>query len=388
MLGRTSRRTLMARWARLTRHEYWPTPVFYAPLIPILVGLAARHRSLMAFTCVNPGFGPGGGAVGESKHHIMECFAGGGAAILGTTLVPSGPPPDQRARVALEAARARGIAFPFILKPDSAQRGHAVRLARRDADVAAYFRSMLAPAVVQPYHPGPHECGVFWMRHPSRTADTPGGSGTGPSGFIFSINRKEFPLLNPDGARTLRELILDHPRHRNQHRVFFARFSDRLDEVPPMGAPIRLAEAGNHCQGTLFRDGADLITPALTRALSRLADAFAPPAGHGRAASGAPEPFAFDFGRFDIRYESDAALRRGSGFAVVEVNGSLSESTNLYDPTFSIRRSYGILFEQWRRGYELGAVRRAQGVRPMGLLELARAARREARRRSGPSISD
>ncbi len=37
-----------------------------------------------------------------------------------------------------------------------------------------------------------------------------------------------------------------------------------------------------------------------------------------------------DFGRFDLRYASDEDLKAGRGFKIIELNGTMSESTNLY----------------------------------------------------------
>jgi hypothetical protein len=44
----------------------------------------------------------------------------------------------------------------------------------------------------------------------------------------------------------------------------------------------------------------------------------------------------FYFGRFDVRFNSEDELRKGEGFRIVEANGVTSESTNLYDPDYSV----------------------------------------------------
>jgi hypothetical protein len=161
--------------------------------------------------------------------------------------------------------------------------------------------------------------------------------------------------------------------------VFLARFADIASRVPEKGERLRLAVSGNHCQGTLFRDGADLITPELEGAIDELASAFPMPDG---------SPGGLDFGRFDLRYTSDEELRAGRGFMVVELNGTMSESTNLYDPKKSPAWSYRVLFGQWRLMYELGAARRRAGGRAMTLRELLRAAREHFAGRDGPAIAD
>ena len=110
----------------------------------------------------------------------------------------------------------------------------------------------------------------------------------------------------------------------------------------------------------MFTDGDDLRTPELVAAVDRVAAGFRGPDG---------EPF--DFGRFDLRHETDDALRRGD-FAVVELNGVTSEATNLYDPARSTRWAYGVLFKQWSWLYRLGAARRNAGTKPMSMTALTR----------------
>lgn len=366
-ISRSGRHTLRARWTRAVRLEYWPAWLFYSPLVPYAVYLGRRHGAFMAPSCCNPAIDAGGGIVGESKSAIMRNLAHGAEervrpAVLPTLLIDPGAAEDRTAR-AIELAQAAEIPWPFILKPDAGQRGYAVRLMRGPEDVLAYFSNMKRPAVLQPYHPGPHECGILWAR--STSADR---------GGIFSITRKTFPVVTGDGRRTLEELIESHPRFRCQAPVFLARFAGAASSIPAEGQSVRLAVSGNHCQGTLFEDGADLITPELERAVDDLARGFG---GGG-----------LDFGRFDIRYTSEEELRRGTGFAVVELNGTFSESTNLYDPSRSPLWAYAVLFRQWRTLYALGARRRDAGARPMTIPELFAIVRAHFADRDGPAIAD
>jgi hypothetical protein len=268
-----------------------------------------------------------------------------------------------------------------VVKPDSGLRGHAVRIARDEDDLLRYFREMPAPAIVQRYHPGPRECGVMWVKKSASGMRQRAHGEDQRAGFIYSITRKEFPFITGDGTRTLEELIHDHPRFHCQAPVFLRRFAGQLGRVLAKGETVRLAHSGNHCQGVLFRDGSDLITPALEDAIDRIARSF------GRA-PGEDGPPLLDFGRFDIRYESDEALRRGEGFAIVELNGTGAESTNIYDPGRSIWWAWRVLAGQWRLLYQLGAERRSTGARPLPLRELLRTLRAESRSRRGPSIAD
>jgi hypothetical protein len=139
-----------------------------------------------------------------------------------------------------------------------------------------------------------------------------------------------------------------------QANRFLSRHHERRDEVLAAGQTMPLAIAGNHCQGTMFRDGAHLITPALEEAIDRAARTFD----------------GFHFGRFDLRYRDVEAFRRGEDFTIIELNGVTSESTNLYDPTWPIWRAYRQLMCQWRLAFAIGALNRRRGARASGIGEI------------------
>ncbi len=378
LLTRVGRRVLRMRIGRAVRREYWPAAVMYLALGPLYARLTFRHRGPLVFTACNPGIPSGGGIIGESKKAIMDAIEGTADDVLASEFVPSGGSAEQRARAAIVAVAERRElgGFPVILKPDSGYRGFAVKLARGEGDMRAYFETMTAPAIVQRYHPGPHECGILWARCPDRGFENNGEL----HGEIFSICRKDFPLLAGDGRRTLEELIHAHPRFRYQAAVFLERWARERRRVLGAGETLRLAEAGNHCQGTLFRDGADLITPALEARIDAIARRFALRASGGLGR--------LDIGRFDVRYESDEALREGRGFAILELNGTTGESTNIYDPQRSAWWAYGVLARQWSLMYELGARRRTMGVRPATVGELIGHARRHFGARAGSALAD
>ncbi len=366
-LGRWRLAAAVGKW---TRSEFWPPWVFYVPLVMYGAWLSLRYRGPLTFTCLNPGVPHGGGVVGESKHQILrELIRGGaGAWIVESDLVADGPAPAVRAQYVDDLVRTnpgfRG--YPVALKPDASQRGHAFKVAHDKEEAHRYFEGMTRPALLQAFHPGPDEIGALWARRPEAGLDEPG--------FVFSITRKVFPKIEGDGVRSLEQLLWTHPRYRFQARTFLKRFADLADWIPAAGEQVSLAVAGNHCQGTMFLDGEDLITPELMSRLNEIAGAF-PAKG-------------FDFGRFDLRYADEKTLRRGEGFAIVELNGTMSESTNLYDPRRSLWWRYGVLFRQWRLMYQLGAMRRAAGVRPMRLRELLVAVRDHYKGRPGSEVSD
>ncbi|MGD9689935.1 MAG: alpha/beta fold hydrolase [Phycisphaerales bacterium] len=364
------RREFMRACRRWRHHEFWPTWLFYFPLFPYLVWLAMRHRHPLAFLAANPGIENGGGWIEESKFRIVEALEQSGAPVLPARLIPAGASPEARAAQTLAIIHADPrFAFPVILKPDRAERGFAVALARAAADVAAYFERMHDDALLQQFHPGPHECGIMWVRHPPR-AET---ATPALAGRIFAITAKTFPEVTGDGERPLKQLILDHPRFQCQAHVFLTRHAHQLDRVLAPGQTLRLAQAGNHCQGTMFADGSALITPRLEAAIDRIASAF---------------PGGFDFGRFDLRFASASDLADGRGLAIIELNGTSSEATALYDPNRSLLWAYRLLFRQWAALFALGAARMREGRRPPGFLHMLRLVRRHYATRAGSPVSD
>ncbi len=340
---------IAARLTRLLRWEYWPAWVVYAPLVPWWVWLAIRHRGITVFTAANPGIRLGGVA-GESKYDILSKLPGD--TIVPTSLVPVGDIADRRRTVQIAMA-VGSWTFPIVLKPDVGERGAGVRLIHSAGQMDAYLHDHPGPVLAQQHHAGPFEAGVFYVRQPGMTR-----------GRIFSMTDKRFSAVVGDGRSSLRTLVWRHPRFRAQAAVFLERLGLSADRVPAAGETVTLATAGNHCQGTMFLDGKHLITPALADAFDRIADHFP---GLG-------------FGRYDVRYADHAEFMQGRGFKIVELNGVLSESTNIYDPSIGFWAAQRVLREQWRLAFAIGAANRDRGCRVPSLRELVRAIVSHARR--------
>ncbi|EQA36298.1 ATP-grasp domain protein [Leptospira inadai serovar Lyme str. 10] len=325
--------------------EFWPTWRLYLPLIPWIALLSFRSIRLGSLTSLgfgtiaaaNPGI-PLGGLVGESKFEILRRLKQD--YVLKNFLVDI---PFRTSENILAQMKKIGLDFPIIIKPDAGQRGQGVRLATRSEELPAILSESNVPLLVQEFHPGPNEAGIFYYRLPSE-----------PSGKIFSITRKAFPRVTGDGRSTLEDLIRMHPRFRIQAKVFRERFPHRWAEALPKGYSLKLAEAGNHCQGALFLDGKNWITPQLEKSIE---DATRPFTG-------------FYFGRYDVRFSSVEELKSGKGFKIIELNGVTSESTNLYDPRFSMGDRYAILFKQWQLLFKIG---RESGGKKAGLFPILRA---------------
>jgi membrane protein DedA with SNARE-associated domain len=324
-------RAVTSRLARWGRWEFWPMWVFYAPVAIWVLWLSLRHRGISTITASNPGI-PDGGVVGESKFRILSNLPA--EWTIPSAWVAPGPGLERMRRTA-EIIRERGWSFPIVLKPDVGQRGVGVRLARSVSDVEAYCAGESGAILVQPYDPGPFEAGIFYYRLPGQSR-----------GRIFSITDKQFPRIIGDGRSTIEALIWEHPRYRLQARTFLSRHRYVHEVVLARGEVFQLAIAGNHAQGTLFRDGSHLWTSALEARIDEIAQSYA----------------GFFVGRFDVRYADVERFRAGERFAIVELNGATAESTDIYDPRRSLASAYRTLFAQWSIVFAIGAANKAAGA--------------------------
>jgi len=197
-----------------------------------------------------------------------------------------------------------------IVKPDVGEQGWGVALICTRRGMERYFECMQVAIIVQRYLPG-IEVGIFYCRRP--------------------------------GAERGRIVSISESIH---HRGV------RADPCPEEAPSIVF---GFTCHDAEYRDALSWNSPQIERAIDAL----------GRAVPG------FFFGRFDVRAASADALRRGE-FTVIELNGVLSESTQIYDPAVSFARACATLFRQWRVAFEIGAENRARGTVPTRLRELVK----------------
>jgi len=351
------RARLIAGVSRLWRWEFWPVWLFYLPVVPWVSLLALRYRGLTIPTAANPSI-PHGGIVGESKFDILSRLPG--EWVVPSKLLPPGDI-DSRMQLLAEAVRNQGWSYPLILKPDFGERGAGVRMAHSGDEAREYLERNSGRVCAQVYHPGPFEAGIFYYRLPGEAR-----------GSVFSITDKHFPAVTGDGQSTVKELIWRHPRYRMQAGRFLARLNGQADRVLERDKCLRLAVAGNHCQGAMFRDGGHLLTDALEQAVDRIARQFP----------------GFCFGRFDVRYGDVEAFRAGGGFSIVELNGATSESTNIYDPSWPLWRAYRVLFAQWSILFRIGAINRRLGAATTPVTTLARHVLACYRRRMVDPLSD
>lgn len=331
--------------------EFWPGWAFYTPIVVHWIAFGLRYGDFSLPTAANPQITTGG-LCGESKSAILNLVRPDSRHLLCpiTTFVAK-PDGLADAQAAMGAANLR---YPLVAKPDIGCNGTGVRLIDDQAAMQRYLLEFPAGETVllQELATEPLEAGLFYMRHPDE-----------PVGRLTSVTIKQPPVVTGDGRRTVRELIMADERASLVPHLYLDRLAARLETVPAAGEPVRLVFVGNHCKGSIFRDGQTLISPALTEAVDRLAKAV-------------PD---FHFGRIDVRFTSTVALRRGTGFRVIEINGVGSEATHIWDPSTRLLDAWRAQFFHYGSAFRIGAANRRRGFAPAGVWTMLREWRKQRR---------
>lgn len=272
------------------------------------------RMSATAIAGVNPCFAFGGMAF-DSKYDMISKFLAFPDAIAKTVLI------SKREIVSIiEQVKEANIDYPFICKPDKGHRGNGFKIIRSQADLENYINICARDFLIQEYIDYPLEYGVFWVKYPGEE-----------KGRITSITRKVLPYLKGDGKSKLYELILSDKRARYLAKTYLEKNQSKIDSVIPKNESIRICSAGNHCQGAIFEDGMGDIKGNTKERLIEICSSIS----------------GFDFGRMDIKFKNKDSLENGSGFKILEVNGSEAESTHIYDRKYSIYYAYKTLYQQW-----------------------------------------
>lgn len=344
--------------------EFWPGWAFYGPIAAYWIALGLRYGSFSLPTAANPNITLGG-LCGESKRSILDQVDEAQHGILAryTGIVTHGSDAHADLVAAEAAIAAAGFTYPIVAKPDIGCNGTGVRMVADQAELLRYLdafprnEGLLLQEFI--HHDG--EAGLFYVREPGER-----------SGRLTSITLKYPPRVVGDGRSTLRELILADPRAGHVPHLYLPRLTHRLHEIPARGERVRLVFVGNHCKGSIFRNGIEFVTPALTSRIDALAQSM-------------PE---FHFGRIDVRFESTQALARGEGFRVIEINGAGSEATHVWDPATRLLDAWRAQFFHYDAAFRIGAANRARGFHPARLTMMWRDWRRQKRLMAAYPMND
>lgn len=336
--------------------EFWKPDVFYLPMKLYALWLAIKYRGATLPTVSNPLI-EYGGLVGESKDQIDSLIPQQLRQYFPKhTAVSRSEKGDveRELQAALAHLREADIGFPCIAKPDVGCRGAGVQRIENAADLRNFIQDFPSDEkiVLQEIIDYPGEAGVFYIRYPGEE-----------KGRIFSLTLKYFPHVLGDGKSTLRQLIESDWRAGALSHIYLERHTERLEEVLPEGALFRIAYAGSHSRGTIFRNGNALINPKMEAFFDHFSQQI-------------PE---FYFGRIDVRFQNATDLEDGENLKVLEINGAGGEATHIWDSKTSLWEAYRVLAAQYDALYKIGALNRKRGFKPIPFSELMAAVKHHDR---------
>ncbi|MDO5654667.1 MAG: D-alanine--D-alanine ligase [Flavobacteriaceae bacterium] len=308
---------------KITHFEYWPYWLFYIPFVPVWLWYSIKSGSLFYFTAANPGM-KFGGFFNYSKFEIQNQI-------------------DSKYRPAhtlwstdMRDSQNIPFTFPFIAKPDWGERGKKVSKIENEREWKMYLKQNPTEILLQEFVDLPFEFGIFYARMPNEK-----------KGNILSITGKNLLTFYGDGKTSLREFIESDSRAYFNKSYLYMKFHDQQELILPEGEKLILEEIGNHNRGTYFFDRSDLITNELTERMNSL---LSPLKG-------------FNFGRLDVRTSSEVDLQKGI-FTVLEVNGSNSEATHIYDNKYSLFGAYKEALRHLRIQYQIARQNMKLGHKP------------------------
>ena len=332
--------------------EFWPSLLVYWPVVLQWLWLSIRYRGISLPLISNPGIYLSG-MVGESKEELFsQAQDEAKDKIAKWCVIKDWISPEDAAWQAKRKMKNIQLDFPVVAKPDIGCRGAGVRIIRDFPELKDYLERFPSDgkAILQELIPYEAEAGIFYIRYPGEK-----------KGKIYSITLKYPPYVIGNGTDTLRQLIEKDPRAGRLTKLYFRRHYQQLEQVLPEGQPFRLAFAGSHSRGCIFRDGRQYITEALEAAFDKVAD-------------GLP---GYHYGRIDIRFRDINSLMNGKNYYILEVNGASSEAAHIWDCRSSLLEVYRVLLFQYRTLFRLGWINRRRGVRPASMLSLLKSWSRE-----------
>jgi len=284
-------------YTKWTKYEFWPFWLFYGPLTPWYIYKIFRTGAPAYFCSANPGL-KWGGFINYSKIDLLN------------QINDKYKPKTLFFKEISE--KQIPLPYPFIAKPDIGERGIAVELIRNDKDWKLYLKQQNKDLIIQEFNQYPLEFGVFYTRLP-----------LDKNGKIISITGKNFLQFTGDGKSTLQQLIEQNIRALFRKEYLLKRFENKLDKVIDKNKTLLIEPIGNHNRGTTFLDASDLISLKLEQKIDEIA----------KQING------FYYGRFDIKTKTIEDLQNGR-FVILEVNGTNSEATHIYDPKHNLFFAY------------------------------------------------
>jgi hypothetical protein len=299
---------------KLFNWEYWPFAAVYTPIYFYWLLLAVRNKSFFFFNTANPTI-KNGGFLMESKKEIYDLLP---AQYYPRTLFF---PANESIKKINTAVHALSFKYPLIGKPDIGMQGLAVKKLENDIDLEAYAKVSQVNFLIQEFIDLPNEAGIFYYRFPHEQ-----------KGRISGIVGKEFLTLTGNGRSTIAALLQQDSRFILQIPYLQKTNAVLLKTVLTKGEIKVLVPYGNHARGAKFIDLSHLINERLQTAIDEICG----------------QINGFYYGRMDIRYNTWEELEQGKNISIIELNGSGSEPTHIYDPRHSLFYAWKEIIHHWK----------------------------------------
>lgn len=304
---------------RMVHWEYWPQVLVYAPIFPVYLYYSAKAGTPFFNVAANPSM-ENGGYMMESKFTIHQQLP---RHLVPKTIKIS---PGQVFETVKTCMVDQGVTFPCFCKPDIGGKGIGVSKIENELQLQQYHLQCTYAYLVQEEIPYKNEIGIFYCRLPYEQ-----------QGMITGIVGKKFLEVTGDGKRTLQQLIASVPRFYYQRKHLEAKYKEQLFQVLPAGQKFVLSEIGNHARGSEFVDLSDFNEPRLEKLIDELAKSYN----------------TLYFGRYDIKFNSWEELYEGKNYMLIELNGSGSEPTHMYDIRKKLPQAYKIILKHWKLLYAI-----------------------------------
>jgi hypothetical protein len=307
---------------KFTNWEYWPSYMFYVPLLPYAFYLALKARSFGFFSAVNPGIDGSGNGL-ESKYKTIQLLPV--KYCPNTIFIGKGKHIEE----IIQKITKNNISFPLIIKPDIGFRGLLVAKIINENELSSYLKKYNSiNLIIQEFVEFKNECGIFYHRIPGEK-----------TGKITSVTLKKYLTVIGDGISTLSDLIINDERAKNYLELITELNKDRLELIPKNKEEVVLNVIGNHSKGTQFINGNYLINMELENFMNKI-DA---------------EIEGWFYGRIDVKYHNFEELLKGENFKIIEINGVISEPTHIYDASKgSYFKALKSIKNHWKLIYIIG----------------------------------
>ena len=301
------------RLYKILHWEYWSVYSIYLPLFPVWLYCACKARTLLFFHGANPSIKYGGMAM-ESKKEIYDLIP---ENWIPKTIFASS---ENHFKDILIRFKSQEIEFPIIVKPNIGLKGLGVVEIKNLVELENYHKNNDYDFLIQEKINFKNEVGIFYHRFPDEK-----------KGKITGMVKKEFLSVKGDGKKTLKDLVMENPRSAYQIKAVEQQMRNEMQKIIPENEVIILVPFGSHTRGAKFIDISTEITEKLEQKIDEICT----------------KVNGFYYGRLDVMYENMELLKNGENFKIIEINGSKSEPTHMYDPKHSLFFAWKEITKHW-----------------------------------------